>query len=79
MSTAFSEELWQHEIRKQGCPNDLGPLGIQKHQLAFEGPDMVTGPRERLAHSWPEKDRNSPCALLFVSDTGNRENPLSDS
>lgn len=40
---------------------------------------MVTGPRERLAHCWPEKDRNSPCALPFVSDSGNWENPLSDS
>lgn len=27
---------------------------------------MVTGPRGRLAHSWVEKDGNSPCVLPFM-------------
>lgn len=43
---------------------------------AFDGPDMVTGPRGKAGHSWPEKDRNSLCALPNLSDSRDRENPL---
>lgn len=49
MSTAFSEERWQHEIRKQGCPNDLGPLGIQKHQLPLRALTWSLG----QGRGWP--------------------------
>lgn len=43
---------------------------------AFDSPDMVTGPRGKAGHSWPEKDRNSLCALPNLSDSRDRENPL---
>ena len=44
----------------------VAPQGLEA-SAAFEGPDVVTGPRGRLAHSWVEKDRNSPCVLPFMT------------
>ena len=63
MSTAFSQEL-------MGSGSQAVPMtaaqGLEA-PAAFEGPDVVTGPGRRLAHSWVEKDRNYPCVLPFMT------------
>ena len=61
----------------QAVPITMAPWDLEA-PAAFEGPDVVTALRGRLAHSWVGKDRNSPCVLPFVSDSRDREAPLSD-
>lgn len=53
------------ESGSQAVPMTVAAQGLEA-PAAFEGPDVVTGPGGRLARSWVEKDRNSPCVLPFM-------------